>query len=92
MTSSRARNKQGNWGIWYLVSNRPLSAKRAAAEYAFRFDCEEGFRDSKWWLGFKQARIRDIDAWSRLFALFAIALLALVSLGMLLLIPGDLRA
>jgi hypothetical protein len=30
---------------------------------------EEGFRDAKWYLGFKQARIACIKAWSRLFAL-----------------------
>jgi len=72
-----------------LVSNRPLSARQAAAEYGFRFACEEGFKDAKWWLGFKRARVRDIRAWSRLFALFAVALLALASLGTVLLIPGD---
>src|SRR5262249_47012216 len=51
----------------------------------FRFDCEEGFRDIKWSLGFSQARIKKIDAWSQLFALFAIALLALTALGLCLL-------
>ncbi len=35
-----------------------------------------------------QARITDIHAWSRLFALFALALLAVVSLAMKLLVPG----
>jgi hypothetical protein len=89
VTMSRACHQQGEWGIWYLVSNRPLSARQAAAEYSFRFACEEGFKDAKWWLGFKRARIRDIRAWSRLFALFAVALLALASLGTVLLIPGD---
>jgi hypothetical protein len=32
---------------------------------------EEGFRDAKWYLGFKQARIVCIQAWSQLFALEA---------------------
>ena len=91
MTMSRARDKQGNWGIWYLVSNQPRRAKHAAAEYCYRFDCEEGFRDIKWGLGFSQARVRQIDAWSRLFALFAIALLALTTVGLRLLMRGELQ-
>jgi hypothetical protein len=89
VTMSRARDNNRRWGVWYLVSNRRLSARRAATEYAFRFACEEGLRDSKWWLGFKQARVKDIQAWSRLFALFVIALLALASLAQVLLIPND---
>ena len=78
LTISRARDKKGKWQRWYLVSNRPLSARQMASEYGCRFACEEGFRDSKWWLGFKEARIADIRAWSRLFCLFAIAMLVLV--------------
>jgi hypothetical protein len=58
-----------------LLSNRPRRAQATAAEYARRFGCEEGFRDAKWELGFAQARIPDIHAWARLFALFALALL-----------------
>jgi hypothetical protein len=88
LTISRARDKKGQWGIWYLVSNGPVRAKRAAKEYGHRFCCEEGFRDAKWYLGFAKARIKDIDAWSRMFALFAIALVAMTSLGMTLLIRG----
>jgi hypothetical protein len=42
VTMSRARDKKGKWGIWYLVSNLPLRAEQAANEYGFRFDCEEG--------------------------------------------------
>jgi hypothetical protein len=49
---------------------------------------EEGFRDAKWYLGFAESRVKEIEAWSRLFALFAIALLALTTLGMSLLIRG----
>jgi hypothetical protein len=47
ITMSRARDKKGTWGIWYLVSNLPLRAQRAVEEYGFRFCCEEGFRDGK---------------------------------------------
>lgn len=88
VTMSRARDRHGNWGIWYLISNRPHRAKAAATEYARRFGCEEGFRDAKWELGFAQARIKKIKAWSRLFALFALALLVVVSLGVKLLLRG----
>lgn len=92
LTISRARDKNGQWGIWYLVSNESLHAKGAAKEYGYRFRCEEGFRDAKWYLGFAKARIKDINAWSRLFGLFAIALLAMTTLGMKLLIGGGAKA
>lgn len=92
VTISRARDKKGKWGIWYLVSNLPLRAEQAANEYAFRFDCEEGFRDLKWDLGFSESRVKQIDAWSRLFALFAIALMAVTALGMRLLVRGGAQA
>ena len=88
ITMSRARNKQGKLETWYLVSNLSLRAKHSAKEYGHRFGCEEGFRDAKWYLGFTAARIEKIDAWSRMFALFAIALLVLTTLGMKLLISG----
>ncbi len=92
VTMSRARDKTGKWGIWYLVSNLPLRAEQAAKEYGFRFDCEEGFRDLKWDLGFAEARVKQLDAWSRLFALFAIALMALTALGMQLLVRDGAQA
>lgn len=92
ITMSRARNKKGKMETWYLVSNMSLRAKHAAKEYGHRFCCEEGFRDAKWYLGFTEARIKGIDAWSRMFALFAIALLVLTTLGMKLLISGGERA
>ena len=92
VTLSRVRTTTGKWEIWYLISNQSRRAKATAAEYARRFGCEEGFRDIKWELGFAQARITDIQAWSRLFALFALALLAVVSLAMKLLVPGGRRA
>jgi Transposase DDE domain len=89
VSKSRARDRNGNWGMWHLVANRPYGARKAAHEYGRRFGCEEGFRDAKWWLGFAEARIVQIKAWSRMFALFAIALLVMTSLGsQLLLTPS----
>ena len=92
VSKSRARDAKGNWGIWHLVSNRPLAATAAANEYGRRFGCEEGFRDAKWWLGFTKARIAQIKAWSRMFALFAMALLVMTSLGSKLLLAQGQRA
>lgn len=88
ITMSRARNKKGKLETWYLVSNLRLRAEPMAKEYGYRFCCEEGFRDAKWYLGFAESRVKEIEAWSRLFALFAIALLVLTTLGMALLIRG----
>ncbi len=88
VTMSRERDRHAKWGIWYLISNRPHRAQAAAVEYSRRFSCEQGFRDAKWELGFAQARINKIKAWSRLFALFALALLVVVSLGVKLLLRG----
>ena len=92
VTMSRKRDTQGKWGLWYLVTNRPYAAEKAVAEYAHRPGCEAGFRDAKWWLGFAQARIRQITAWSRLFALVAIALLVVASVGTRLLLQGATQA
>lgn len=92
VTLSRVRNAKGAWEIWYLISNRGRRAQATAAEYARRFGCEQGFRDAKWELGFAQARLQDIKAWSRLFALFALALLVVVSLGVKLLVRGGAEA
>jgi hypothetical protein len=61
-------------------------------EYAHRPGCEAGFRGAKWWLDFAQARTQTIIAWSRLFALVAIALLVIVSLATQLLLRGDKQA
>ena len=72
-----------------MISNRRYRAETACREYARRFGCEEGFRDSKRMLGFAEARIRDIEAWSRMFLLVAIALVVLVSIGMVLLRDPD---
>src|SRR5213593_3747677 len=88
VTMRRARDAKAQWETWYLISNRPRRAQATAAEYARRFGCEQGFRDTKWELGFAQARIQAIHAWSRLFALFALALLVVVSLAMTLLVSG----
>jgi hypothetical protein len=89
VTRSRARDRHGQWGIWSLLSNRPHRAKAAAAEYGRRFGCAQGFRDVNWELGFAQARIQDLQAWSRLLAL---ALLVVVSLGIVLLVRGGAAA
>ena len=85
VTMSRARNRQGGWGVWFLASNWPARAKLTTQEYGRRFGCEEGFRDAKWWLGFAQARIACLQAWSRLFGLFVMALLVATSLSSVLL-------
>jgi len=81
VTQARARNKKGRWEYGHLVSNRPLSAFSMAYEYARRFGCEEGFRDAKRTLGFAAARIAQIEAWARMFALVAAALLVLAQWG-----------
>lgn len=83
---SRIRNETGQWEVWYLISNRWRTAAQMAGEYSRRFGCEEGFRDAKRLLGFADARIADIHAWSRFFALFAFALLILVSLAIAVLL------
>src|SRR4029450_4424701 len=70
---------------WHLVSNRPFSAFTMAHEYARRFGCEEGFRDAKRTLGFATAQIAHIEAWARMFALVAAALLILTQWGTLVL-------
>lgn len=89
VTMSRKRDAHGTWGLWYWVANRPYTAEQAVAEYAHRPGCEAGFRDAKWWLGFAQARVKQIRAWSRLFALVAMALLVVASLATRLLLRGD---
>jgi Transposase DDE domain len=81
VAQSRARNHKGRWEHWHLVSTRPFSAFTMAQEYARRFSCEEGFRDAKQLLGFAQARIAEVQAWARMFAVVAAALLILSHLG-----------
>lgn len=81
VVQSRARDRHGKWGIWHLISNRPLSAFTASAEYARRFGGEEGFRDAKRLLGFADANIDETQAWQRMFTLVAIALLVMVGVG-----------
>ena len=86
VSMSRARDKKGQWGIWYLVSNQHLRARYAAEEYRFRFGCEGGFRNVKSDLGCKETRVKQVHAWSRLFALFVIAMVALITLSIQLLV------
>ena len=85
LAQARARDAKGNWGVWHLRSNRPLSAVGMTREYGLRFTCEEGFRDGKRLLGFAEARIKCIKAWARMFTLVAIALLVVTTLGCALL-------
>lgn len=93
LTHARARDRKGKWGIWYLISNLPYRAETATREYARRFGCEEGFRDAKRLLGFAKAKIKDIEAWSRMFALVAMAMVVLVGIGQRLLAnPAHLAA
>ncbi|HKG98171.1 MAG TPA: transposase [Pyrinomonadaceae bacterium] len=89
LAQSRARDQKGHWEVWHLLSNRPLSALRMTREYARRFTCEEGFRDSKRLLGFAEARINCIEAWARMFMLVAVALLMLTQMGCALLERAD---
>ena len=78
---SRARDKKGKWGIWYLVTNQHFRARQAAREYGFRFGCEEGSRDVKWDFGVKESLVRKEHACSRLVAILAIALTTLMTLA-----------
>ncbi len=73
VSKSRVRDAKGNWGMWHVVSHRSYAATAAVNEYSRRFGGEEGCRDAKWWLGFTKARMAHIKAWSRMFALFAMA-------------------
>jgi hypothetical protein len=86
---ARARDAKGRWGVWHLLSSRPLSGVGASREYARRFTCEEGFRDGKRLLGFAEARIKCSEAWARMFLLAALALLVLTRMGGALLKRGD---
>lgn len=81
ITQSRARNRQGRWGIWNLVSNRNYSAIQAKQEYERRWGCECGFRDAKHLLGLKDADIKSAAAFARMFTLIAIAMLLLAIIG-----------
>ena len=81
LVQARARDNQGRWGVWHLLSNRNLSAQAMTQEYARRFTCEEGFRDAKRLLGFAEAHISCLMAWTRMFTLVAIAVAVLTKLG-----------
>ncbi len=73
----------------HVVRHRPAAAKAAAHAYGRRFGCEDGVRDAQWWRGFAKARMAQSKAWSRLFAVCAIALRVMTSLGSrLFLAPG----
>lgn len=77
LTQSRARTRSGQWGIWWLASNRNFTPWHATQEYARRWGCECGFRDAKHLLGLKEAQIANRQAYARMFAVVAIGLLLL---------------
>ncbi|HWP42044.1 MAG TPA: hypothetical protein VNO14_02325, partial [Blastocatellia bacterium] len=81
VTQSRKRDRKGKWGLWILISNRRMSAEQTSQEYARQLSCEEGFRDAKRLLGYKQARIESIEGWARMFTLVAVAMLLLYGIG-----------
>ena len=81
LTQSRARNRQGQWGLWQLVSNRNYSALQAKQEYERRWGCECGFRAAKHLLGLKEADLKSADAFARMFTLVTIAMLLLTIIG-----------
>jgi hypothetical protein len=81
VTQSRKRDRKGKWGVWHLLSNRRMTAEQTTYEYARRFSCEEGFRDAKRLLGFADARIACLQAWSLMFLLVVLAMLMLYGLG-----------
>ena len=82
------------WQVGHLVfgGQSALYGRASRGRICAPAGCEAGFRDAKWWLGFAQARIKQITAWSRLFALCAIALLVVASLATRLLLRGDAQA
>ena len=81
LTQSRARTRSGEWGIWWLASNRNFTPLQATQEYARRWGCECGFRDAKHLLGLKAAQIADRQAYARMFTLVALGLLLLALLA-----------
>jgi DDE family transposase len=89
LVQARARDAEGRWGVWHLLSNRNLAAVGMSREYARRFTCEEGFRDGKRLLGFAEARIKCLAAWTRMFALVAVAMLVVTRMGCALLERAD---
>jgi hypothetical protein len=64
-----------------VVSHRSYAATAAVNASSRRLGCEAGFRDATGWLGFTKARMAHIKAWSRMFALLAMAFLVMTSLG-----------
>jgi hypothetical protein len=92
VSKSRVRDAKGHWGMWHVVSHRSCAATAAVNAYRRRFGCEEGLRDAKGWRGLTKARMAHIKAWSRMFALFAMALLVMTSLGSTLLLTQGQRA
>jgi hypothetical protein len=46
VTMSRKRDAQGQWGLWYVVANRPSAAEQAVAESRHSPGCEAGCREA----------------------------------------------
>ena len=61
----------------YLAS---LQARQSVKDYGFQFGDEGGIRAIKLELGFKETRVKQVSAWSRLFALFDSTIAALITL------------
>ena len=92
VSKSRARDATGNWGLGPGVSHRSEAATAAVNAYRRRLGCAEGCRAATWGRGLAKARMAQIKAWSRLFALCAMALLVMTSLGSTLLLTQGQRA
>jgi hypothetical protein len=54
------------WLCLQVLANQVPRSGRV--RLAIDWTSEEGFRDAKWYLGFAEARVKEIEAWSRLFA------------------------
>jgi hypothetical protein len=78
--------------FWRYVGNSVILVALTTGGAVFSASCEAGFRDAKWWWGLAQARIKQSRAWSRWFAVFAVALLVVVSLATRLLLRRDQHA
>jgi len=86
------RKHAGQWQHWYVLSNRALPARDVLTDYGRRMGAEEGFRDAKWWLGFADAQIQDVQAWARLFGLCALTMWAVMAVAHAVLLAQPARA
>ena len=77
----RARDAKGPGGMGHWGSKRSYAAPAAVNADRQRGGCEAGWRDAPGWRGCAQARMAPLTAWSRLWALLAMALLVRTSRG-----------